>query len=112
MEREGTGGREGVRDIAGRGCWRQGERVGVASQPGPMEGFEFHRASPRYSRRSRRRVIIAQIGTLQKVSNTSDGSNFVGYLAHFHNIDGTQYAATDFGDSDILNAFKVAFNIL
>jgi len=30
----------------------------------------------------------------------SDGSNFVGYLAHMHNIDGTQYAASDFGQTD------------
>ena len=32
--------------------------------------------------------------------STSDGSNFVGYLAHMHNIDGTQYAASDFGETD------------
>ena len=32
--------------------------------------------------------------------NTTDGSNFTGYLAHFHNVDGTAYAPTTFGETD------------
>ena len=31
---------------------------------------------------------------------TSDSNNFIGYLAHFHNIDGTQYSASDFGETN------------
>ena len=31
---------------------------------------------------------------------TADGSNFRGYLAHIHNIDGTAYAASTFGETD------------
>jgi hypothetical protein len=43
---------------------------------------------------------LAKASNVQEIGTINNGSHFDGLLTHFHFIDGTQYAATDFGETD------------
>ena len=43
---------------------------------------------------------LAKASNVQEIGCINNGSHFDGILSHFHFVDGTQYAASDFGSTD------------